>query len=516
MKKINLALIILDGLGKGENNLSNPFRLVKNNFFEELKKTFPFTYLQASGFSVGLSSNEPGNCEQGHLTLGTGRIKYVPKARIDLAIEKNELLENKTIKQIVDFYYTNSSRIHLLMTLSKVSQESDVNHLIEFLKIFKNYKCERVFLHFFTDSSFSPPKSLKELINNFLNIKNEMNLPGKIASLCGRFYALDTTKNYSIKTQRAFLLLVEGKGKKVDDLFSFLESKMNEPNFKEDNLEPVIIDENGIIKDNDIVVFLNFEIQTIKQLAEAFFLSDFKEFSRPAKENLLLISLVNYFENLPTTSIFTEEKINLNLSRIISEVGLRQFKITDQTRKKHLTYYFNGFIEEEHVNEIIKILPPIENEETAYSITEELITYLKLIFREKNFHFVCANFSILDFFGHLGDFNKAVQAIEFLSEKLKELVELALKENWFLILTSDHGNIEKMIDLTKGTKDTFHNFSPVPFYLIHQKLLIQKEKIIEEIGGSLVDVTPTILDLFGILSEYSNYLEGNSLLSKLK
>lgn len=515
MRKINLALIIIDGLGVGEKNLTNPFRLLKNNFLEELKINFPFTYLQSSGLSVGLSYNEPGNCEQGHLTIGTGRVRYTPKVRIDLAIEKKELFNNMIIKQVIDFYYANSSRIHFLMTLSKSTQESDINHLLNFLDVFKSFQCSRIYIHFFTDSSFSPPKSLKELIVDFISKKKELDLPGEIATLCGRFYSLDTTRNYVLKTQRAFLLLVEGKGRKILNLLEFLDKKIQEPQFKEDELEPLLVNEDGIIRDNDIIIFLNFESQTIKQLAESFFLADFDKFPRPERKNLFVVSLIEYFKDLNQPSIFSEKMIEINLSRIISERGLRQFKISDATRKKHLTYYFNGFIEEEHINEIIKILPPIEDENSAYKITEEILTYLKLIFKEKNFHFVVSNFSLLDFFGHLGDFHKATEAIKFLDEKIKELLEIVLNNDWFLIITSDHGNVEKMINLVQGTKDTVHNFNPVPFYLIHKKLFTKKEKIREEINGSLVDIAPTILDLFGILSDYSSYFEGTSLLSKL-
>ncbi|MER3570230.1 MAG: hypothetical protein C4348_01315 [Patescibacteria group bacterium] len=511
-KNIYTILLILDGLGKGEKNLSNPFRLVKENIFEELKKEYPFCYLNASGMSVGLPANEPGNCEQGHLALGTGVIHYTPKLRIDLALEKGELINNKTIKKIVDYYYEKNSRIHMLFSLNKTPTEADINHIIEILKILKKYQIEDIYFHLFLDSTYSPPRSGYQLLENFSNLLKENDLPGKIGTICGRFYALDTTKNYALKTQRSFLLLTKGIGKKIDDVFEFLKEKIKDQNFKEDLLEPIVVNEEGIIKDNDIVLFLNFEPQNIKQLAEAFLDPNFKEFERPSKENLLVITLNRYFETLPNPTIFEEEKIKINFSRIFSDLGFRQFKITDETRKKHITFYFNGLIDEEHINETIKILPAIENEESAFKITEEIFNFLKLIIKDKSFHLIVANLSILDFFGHLGEFKKAIQAIEFLSSKLKELINLVLDNDWFLIITSDHGNIEKLIDLSKGTRDTFHNFSPVPFYLIHKKFKKEQNLFSEDIKGDLIDVLPTILDLYGVYDNYKNYLQGKSLL----
>ncbi|GBD34738.1 2,3-bisphosphoglycerate-independent phosphoglycerate mutase [bacterium HR35] len=511
MKKPYLCLLIIDGLGKGENNISNPFRLAKKNIFEELKKKYPFCYLQASGFSVGLPVTEPGNCEQGHLTLGTGIINFTPKVRIDLAIEKGEIKNNQIIKKIIEFYFNYNSRIHFLLTLNQSPVEADLNHLFAFLEDFKAYQLKEIFFHFFLDSTYSPPKSSLNLIPNFLKELKERKLPGKIATLIGRFYALDASQNYYLRTQRAFLALVQGIGTKINNLEEFLQEKTKDPNFKEDMLEPVILEEKGIIRDNDIVIFFNFENQKIKQLARAFLDPNFQEFPRPSKENLLILTLVDYFEDLPQLAIFPQEKIRSNLSRIISEIGLRQFKITDETRKKHITYYLNGLIDEEHLNEIIKILPAIDSEENAFTITDEIFNYLKLIIRDKSFHFILANLSLFDFFGHLGDFNKAVKAIDYLSEKLSEFIELIKKENWLLIITSDHGNIEKMIDLSKGTKDTSHNFSPVPFYLISKEW----EKEIprrEEILGDLTFVLPTILDLYGVLDKYQNFFQGKSLL----
>ncbi|MDT7868303.1 MAG: sulfatase-like hydrolase/transferase [Candidatus Pacebacteria bacterium] len=516
MKKINLCLMILDGLGKGENNLSNPFRFVKKNIFEDLKKRYPYTLLQASGFSVGLSPNDPGNCEQGHLTLGTGRINYTPKIRVDLAIEKGELKENPVIKEIVNFYFENNSNIHLLLTLSEKPVESDINHLYSLLDILRFYQInKRIYLHFFLESTFSTPKSSLKLLKEVLKELEIRKIDAKIATLIGSFYALDTSKNYVLRTQRAFLALVSGIGRKYKDLETFIKEKENDENFKEDMLEPTLVLENAYVKDNDIVIFLNYEPQGVKELALAFFDPNFNEFTRPLKKNLFLISLVDYFDNLPHTVIFPKEKIEINLSRAISEAKLRQFKITDETRKKHLTYYFNGLIEEEHINEVIKILPGIDSEENAYKITEEIFNYLKLVIKEKNFHFVAVNFSIFDFFGHLGDFNKGVKAIEFMSEKIEEFLEIVKKEDWYLMITSDHGNIEKMLDVQRGIKDTFHNKSPVPFYLIHKSL--EKERIpSEEVLGSLVDVMPTILDLYGILENYKNFIEGKSLLNLLQ
>mgnify|MGYP000570529923 CR=1 FL=1 len=514
MASKKVVLLILDGWGQGEENISNPFRLAKTPNLDYLQKNYPFCLLNASGYAVGLPSTQPGYCEIGHLTLGTGIVFYQTLVRIDLAIESGEFFKNKKLKQIFNHCRAFNSRLHLIGLLSQENNISEFNHLIALLELANQEKFENVYLHLFTDGLDSPPKSALSLIEKLERIQVSKNLPGKIATLCGRFYALDKTNNYFLRTQRAFLLLVEGRGNLAKNPKELLKEKYLEPDFNDSLLEPTIFDPEGKIQSNDALLFFHHEAKNIFQLANAFLNPDFQEFKRPERKNLFIASLAKYLE-IDYPVIFEEQKIKTNLSRVMAENKLKQIKIIDEPRKELLSFYFNGFFEEEHPDEVFKFLPSFSEEKDLRTGTEEFFDYLKITLKEGVFDFVVANLPTFDIIGHKGDFRLAISAIEEIDKFLGELSQIILENNYSLILTSDHGNIEKMIETKSGQKETLHNLSPVPFYLIDKNY--HREKTKEELAffkrkalGSLVDVAPTILDLMGI--EIPQEFVGKSLL----
>jgi len=504
MTRKKVILLILDGWGQGEKNISNPFRFAQTKNLDYFKKFFPFHLLNASGYAVGLNFGEPGNCEIGHLTIGTGVIFYQPAVKINLEIESGQFFKNEKLLTIFQHTRRFNSRLHLVGLLSEKNNLADFNHLIALLKLAKQEKFNDVYLHLFTDGIDSKPKSALNLIEKLINLMKSENFPGKIATLCGRFYALDKSSEYFLRTQRAFLLLVEGKGNLVQDPIEFLKEKYQEPDFNDDILEPTIFEPDGFIKDDDAILFLHHEAKNIFQLANSFLNPDFKEFKRPARKNLYIVSLTRYLDNIYYPVIYEEQKIKTNLSRIIAENKLKQIKIIDAPRKELLTFYFNGFFEEKHPDEVFKFLPGFEGDwDELKAKTHQFFDYLKIVVKEGIFDFVVASLPTLDIIGHRGDFRLAISAIEEIDKILEEFTNLCLANNYALILTSDHGNIEKLIEPKLGQKETFHDLSPVPFYLIDKDY--KKEKTKEEIAfferkilGSLVDIAPTILDLIGL------------------
>jgi len=504
MIRKKVILLILDGWGQGEKNISNPFRFAQTKNLDYFRKFFPFHLLNASGYTVGLPSGEPATCEIGHLTIGTGIIFYQPAVKINLEIENGDFFKNEKLLEIFEYVRKFNSRLHLVGLLSEKNNLADFNHLIALLKLTKQENFNNVYLHLFTDGIDSKPKSALNLIEKLINLMANEGLPGKIATLCGRFYALDKSNEYFLRTQRAFLLLVEGKGNLAQDPIEFLKEKYQEPDFNDSILEPTIFEPDGFIKDNDAILFFNHETKNIFQLANSFLNPDFKEFKRPARKNLYLVSLTRYLENVDYPVIYEEQKIKTNLSRIIAENRLKQIKIIDTPRKELLTFYFNGFFEEKHPDEVFKFLPGFEGDwGTLKTKTYEFFDYLKIVVKEGIFDFVVAGLPIFDLLGHRGDFRLAISAIEEIDKILEEFANLCLGNNYSLILTSDHGNIEKMVEPKLGQKETLHNPNPVPFYLIDNDY--KKEKTKEElvfferkILGSLVDIAPTILDLMGL------------------
>jgi 2,3-bisphosphoglycerate-independent phosphoglycerate mutase len=504
MIKKKAALLILDGWGQGEENISNPFRLTKTPNLDYFQKNFPFCLLNASGYAVGLPTDEPGNCQIGHLTLGTGTVFYQPLVRINLTIENGEFFKNEKLHQIFNHCRAFNSRLHLVGLLSQENNIAEFNHLIALLELSRKENFDKVYLHLFTDGLDSPPKSALSLIEKLKKIQKSKNLPGKIATLCGRFYGLDKTNNYFLRTQRAFLLLIEGKGNLTKEPEEILKEKYKEPDFNDSLLEPIIFDKDGTIQNNDALLFFHHEAKNIFQLANSFLNPNFQEFKRPERKNLYITSLVKYLEDVDYPFIFEEQKIKTNLSRIMAENKLKQLKIIDETRKELLNFYFNGFFEEGHPDEVFKFLPPFNDEEKYLrEKTKEFFDYLKITLKEGVFDFIVSSLPTFDLIGHKENFHLAISIIEEMDKNLEELSKISLESAYALILTSDHGNIEKMIEPKFGQKETLHNLSPVPFYLLDKDY--QREKSKEEmlffkrkVLGPLADVAPTILDLMGI------------------
>lgn len=515
MIKKRVCLLILDGLGEGEENISNPLRFANLRNFNYFRKNYPFCLLAASGISVGLPYDKPGSCETGHLILGTGIIYYENWPKINLALERGEFYQNKELLKIFNHCRSYNSRLHLVGLLSESISKTDLAHLLALLNLAKKENFSNIYLHLFTDGLDSPPKSALNLIQKLKREIENQNLPGKIATLCGRFYALDETKNYLLRTQRVFLLLVEGKGVEAKEATQYLKEKYKEPNFNDSLLEPVIFEKDGILKDNDALLFFHFENKSIFQLANAFLNPDFQEFSRPPRKNLYIASLTRYLD-LDYPVIFEEQKILTNLSRVLAENKLRQLKFVDASREHLFKYYFNGFITEEHPGEVYKILPPFElNREKMLQQTKNFFDALLLGVKEGNFDFILANLPIFDLIGHSGEFQLAIYFLERVDEFVEEFYNNLKETNYLLIITSDHGNLEKMINPQTGTKDTMHNLNPVPFYLLDEERKKERSKdelmfYSKKVLGSLIDVAPTILDIFG-LPQVKEF-EGRSLL----
>lgn len=501
-----VCLLILDGLGEKELNVANPLRFIKGTNFNFLKKNFPFGLLAASGISVGLYHNMPGSCENGYLTMGTGEVYFENFPRINLSIERGDFFKNPNLINVFNHCHNFNSRLHLVGLISDSYSKSSLSHLYAILEAAKTNNVKNIFLHLFTDGFEAPPKSALSLLRNMQRYLLDKKYNCQLASLCGRYYALDESGDYALRTQRAFLLIVAGNGFFVDDPFIFLEQKYQDPNFSDALLEPIMLNKDGYVKDNDAVLFFHFENKAIFQLANAFLNPDFQFFNRPGRNNLYIASLTKYLENIDYPVIFEEQKITSNLSKILAEHKLSQIKFADESKDMILRYYFNGFIEEEHSGEVFKIFPDLsqaKNLEELISRSKEILDSMVLSIKEGNFDFILTSISTLDIIGHSGNFRWAINFLNFLDEYLGYIYEILQRSSYILIITSDHGNIEKMIDLSTGEKNTLHTDNPVPFYYLDLQRKKEKSKIelsfySKKILGSLVDIAPTILDIFNI------------------
>lgn len=514
-----VVLIILDGWGIGKKTQGNPISQTQTPTFDWFKQNFPYFGLQASGIAVGLPWGDPGSSEIGHLTLGTGRINYQNYPRITLAIRNGSFFENSILFQIKNHLAAYSSKLHLIGLISSVKTNSSIEHLEAILKFAKDNQLKNVLLHLILDGKETLPKEAIKLIQDLETTLKSYGV-GKIASLSGRYYSMDTNE-YWERTQKSFEILSSG-GKIKLDVKTVLDETFSR-NLTEEFVEPCLIGkpeekDDLIIKDNDAILFFNFREEGLKQLAESLSLPEFNAFARTLPglpKNIYLASLTEYEGNLPIKVIFDKPEVENSLTEILAQNGKRQLKLAESAKDKLLTYYFNGMKNKQFAGELRIILPSNKAKKDFRMQTELLASRTLSALEEKIYDLIVVNFANADFAGHQTDFEFGRQAIAYVDSVLNKIATASLKLKIPLIITSDHGNIENMFDPITGQPDTKHNDNPVPFHLIDHKFYRarQEKEILENeksVKGSLTDIAPTILELMKL--EQPEQMTGRSLL----
>lgn len=520
MKKV--ALIVLDGWGIKKEEIGNAVLEASTPNMDALEKFYPSTILQASGMAVGLPWNKMGNSEVGHLTLGAGRTIYQNLPRVSMSIQDRSFFKNEVLLKTIKHAADNNSNIHLMGMLSNGGVHSHTDHvyaLLEFLKE-NNVNSDKVFIHIFTDGRDSNPRSGVKFVSELVKNMKEEKLPGKIASIMGRYYAMDRNKNWD-RTKLAYYCLVNSIGIKENNPIEALEKYYSE-NITDEFIKPtLIIDEKGNftpIQEKDSVIFFNIRQDRARQLSEAFVLDKFEGFDRKGKlRNLFFTTMVEYEKNLPINVIFPTQNINYPLGKVISDAGIKQLRVAETEKYAHVTYFFNGGVEKPFRNEFRVLVPSLTVAQfdeapkmSAAPITEEIIKGMK----SNKFGFIFANYANSDMLGHTGNYKAAMEGIEFVDECIGKLYKVAMENNFSLVITADHGNAEEMINPKTGEKLTEHTTNPVPFIVINKKLFKEKEvKTDKKIGGMLGDVAPTILEILGI--DQPKEMTGRSLLNNL-
>jgi len=524
-----LVLIILDGWGIAPEGPGNAVKLANTPNFNSFWAGYPHTQLLASGESVGLPKNEVGNSETGHLNLGAGRIIYQDLPRINLAIADGSFFKNETFLKAVDHVRKNKSCLHLMGLVGSGGVHSNIEHLYALLRLAKEEKIEDVYLHLFTDGRDSPPKSalifFEQIETRLKNLKI-----GKIASISGRYYAMDRDNRWE-RTEKVYNALTLGIGQKAKNFKEAISNSYLKGVFDE-FIEPTLIvnDQNQpikLIEDNDAVIFFNFRIDRPRQLTKAFVLEDFESY-QPQKtsfdpyaekyghkqfeeifqiktfvrkkiiKNLFFVTMTQYEEKLPVSVAFPQIKVDLPLARVLSEKGLRQFHIAETEKYPHVTTFFDGLFSSPFPGEEwVRIpSPKVATYDKKPEMSALKVTSLFLKKFETGYYsFVLINFANPDMVGHTGNLSATIKACEFVDYCLGKIVKKVISHKGTVIITADHGNAEELINLKTGEVDTEHSSNPVPFILINENL-IGKAKNIS--SGILADVAPTILHLFGI------------------
>ncbi len=512
--------MVLDGWGLTDSKKGNAIAAANIPTIKKLEEFYPYISLQASGISVGLPWGEPGNSEVGHMTLGTGKVIYQSMPRITMAIQSGEFFKNESFLRAIEHAKKNNSAIHLMGLVGKGGIHSSVDHLYALLELMRDQKFSNVFIHVFTDGRDSAPTSATESIRE-LQHRLAMYGVGKIATISGRYYAMDRNNNWD-RVERAYSAMTEGKGEKITDPMEYL-SKSYAKDIFDEYIEPAVVFEKdnpvATVKENDALIFFNFREDRARQMTKAFALPGFSKFKKEEIKNLHFVTMVQYEEDLPVDVAYGPIEIKNCLGEIISKRKMSQLRIAETEKFAHVTYFFNGgneepFPKEERVIIPSKAVPSFDKapEMSANEITEKVIESLD----KKNYEFILINYANPDIVGHTGNEKAAISAIETVDRCLEKLIKAVLLRNGCLLITSDHGNVEEMTNARTGEVDTEHSSNPVPFWYVNSQNHREtpKEKPQAPISGLLSDIAPTILELLDI--EKPQEMTGESLLNCLK
>ena len=490
------ALIILDGWGINPQQKGNAVLLAATPFLDGLQKTYPTTRLQCAGESVGLPKGIMGNSEVGHLNIGAGRIVYQDLLRIDMSIADGSFYRNEALNQAVDAVVTNGTSLHLIGLVSDGGVHSQIHHLYALLDLARSKQVPRTFVHAILDGRDTPPDSAADYLNDLLDHIRQHSY-GSVASVCGRFYAMDRDTRWE-RIEKAYRLLVAGDGRPAADPVQGVRQAYAMGQTDE-FVEPiVVVDRSEIplatLQDDDAVIFFNFRADRAREITRALTDLQFPHFDRKNHPQLsTYVSMTHYDDSFSFPIAFPPVRLEQILGEVLGENGLRQLRIAETEKYAHVTYFFNGGEETPFPLEERCLIPSprdvstydLKPEMSAPEVTEEVLRRLD----SNRYDFIVLNFANMDMVGHTGVQAAAVKACETVDRCLQRIVARIRSFNGTVIITADHGNSEKMIDENGGVH-TAHTVNPVPLILVDDSR--PKVRLKE---GKLADIAPTILEI---------------------
>ena len=475
------VLIITDGIGHNSSCSFNAFCNAKKPTYDYLFSNVPYSLIHTYGEHVGLPEDQMGNSEVGHMTIGSGRVLYQDLVKIHLAIKNDTLKDNVIVKNTIE----KSNNIHLIGLASDGGVHSHIDHIIALAKIAQN-KNKKVWLHLITDGRDVAPDCAKIYIEKVINICNE-NI--KIATIGGRYYGMDRDNRWD-RVELAYNAIANATPKTQDNILDFIDNSYKNEIFDE-FLIPTALDGYDGIKDGDGVIFCNFRSDRARELSSVFAKNDFKEFEKKTL-NVQIASMTQYDKNIPIPVIFEKDNPTNTLAQVISDAGLSQLHTAETEKYAHVTFFFNGGVEEPLLNETRVLIPSpnvatydLQPQMSAPKVGEAVRTAIK-----NQTDFIVVNFANGDMVGHTGVYEAAIKAVEAVDYELGLILEEAKKENYNIVLTSDHGNCEMMRD-ENGNTLTNHTVGDVYCSVIAPNITKVKE-------GSLNNIAPTVLKLMGL------------------
>ena len=495
MNKKLTMLMILDGFGINDNEKGNAVKLANTPNLDRLTKTCPTTEVYTSGLNVGLPDGQMGNSEVGHTNIGAGRIVYQELTRITKSIEDGDFFSIPEFVEAIENCKKNNSKLHIMGLLSDGGVHSHIRHLFALLELAKRRDFEDVYVHCFLDGRDTPPASAEGYIMQLEEKMKEKEV-GKIASISGRFYAMDRDKRWQ-RVKKTYDALVNGTGEKATSAVTAIESSYQKEIFDE-FVEPTVI-VNGetpiaTIEKNDSVIFFNFRPDRAREITRTLVDKEFNEFETKDL-NLYFVCMTPYDETMPNVKVaFKKEPLKNTFGEYISNNGLTQLRIAETEKYAHVTFFFNGGEEKQYKGEdrILVPSPKVETydlkpEMSAIEVTDKVVEAIK----SEKYDSIILNYANPDMVGHTGNLEASIKAIETIDNCVGRVIEEINKVNGICLITADHGNSEQMIDYKTGEPHTAHTTNPVPLILVGMEGVTLKT-------GKLADLAPTMLDIMGL------------------
>ena len=496
-----ILLAILDGWGAGPLTESNAIHMARTPNMDRWQNNFPSTTLLAHNGAVGLPEGQMGNSEVGHLNIGAGRIVYQDFTRINHAIETGTFFKNKILKSTFAKASKNKSGLHLMGLISDGGVHSHINHLVALLEMAASHGLTNVYIHAFMDGRDTPPSSGLNYISQLQNELDRIGI-GRLASISGRFYAMDRDKRWE-RVRVAWEAIVDGQGIGAIDPVQAVQDAYDRQETDEFIRPIVLLDENSepvaTVKDNDVVLMFNFRADRVRELTHVFTDENWQEFAVKFRPELTeYVTLTQYDKQFTLPIAFPPASMDHILAEEISSHGFRQLRIAETEKYAHVTYFFNGGREEPFPLEDRALIPSPKEvatydqkpEMSASLVTEELLNRMD----SEPYSLIVLNFANGDMVGHSGIMAAAIKACEAVDTCLEKIVEKFTAKGGIVLITADHGNAETMCDPHSHCPFTAHSSNPVPFILLsekHKNCTLRKD-------GSLPDIAPTILSLQGL------------------
>ena len=500
-----VLLMILDGWGIGNHTKADAIYSTNPQFINNLTASYPHAELRTDGENVGLPEGQMGNSEVGHLNIGAGRVVYQDLVKINRACRDNSILNNPEVVAAFEYAKANGVNVHFMGLTSDGGVHSSLDHLFKLCDISKHYGIENTYIHCFMDGRDTDPKSGKGFIEALENhLKGSA---GTIASIIGRYYAMDRDKRWE-RVKVAYDQLVEGVGEKTTDMVAAMQKSYDE-GVTDEFVNPIVrVDENGnavgTIKPNDMVIFFNYRNDRAREITVALTQQDMPEQGMHTLP-LYYCCMTPYDASFTGLHIlFDKENVNNTIGEVVSSLGLSQLRIAETEKYAHVTFFLNGGREAEFANEdrILVASPKVatydlQPEMSAYEVADKLVVALG----EQKYDFICLNFANGDMVGHTGIYEAIEKAVKAVDSCVEKVVTAAKENGYEVVMIADHGNADNAIN-ADGTPNTAHSLNPVP-------VVVVSDRVASVENGILADVAPTVLTLMGV--EQPAEMTGHSL-----